>query len=63
MSQARNREIARERLAEWCGRRRWCRKTRRPDAADQGVGWNGRIKAKKVRGGEVKSARGRVDPD
>jgi len=60
-SQARNREIARERLAELVRAATLVPKTRRPTRPTKGS-VERRIKAKKVRG-EVKSARGRVDPD
>ncbi|MCT4684052.1 MAG: alternative ribosome rescue aminoacyl-tRNA hydrolase ArfB [Roseicyclus sp.] len=60
-SQARNREIARERLAELVRAATVVPKKRRPTRPTKGS-VERRIKAKKVRG-EVKSARGRVDPD
>ncbi|MCR9069976.1 MAG: aminoacyl-tRNA hydrolase [Rhodobacteraceae bacterium] len=60
-SQARNREIARERLAELVRRATVVPKKRRPTRPTKGS-VERRIKAKKVRG-EVKAARGAVDPD
>jgi len=59
--QARNREIARERLAELVRAATVVPKKRRPTRPTKGS-VERRIKAKKVRG-EVKAARGRVDPD
>ena len=60
-SQARNREIARERLAELI--RKACEKPKRRIATRPTLGSKKRrLKAKKVRG-EVKANRGRVDPD
>lgn len=60
-SQARNREIARERLAELI--RKALEKPRRRIATKPTLGSkNRRIKAKKERG-EVKAMRGKVDPD
>ncbi len=60
-SQARNREIARERLADLIRRALEKPKRRVPTRPTLGSK-NRRIKAKKVRG-EVKAMRGRVDPD
>ncbi len=60
-SQARNREIARERLADLIRRALEKPKRRVPTRPTLGSK-NRRIKAKKVRG-EVKSMRGRVDPE
>ena len=60
-SQARNREIARERLAELIRAATVVPKKRRPTRPTKGS-VERRIKAKKVRG-EVKAARGAVDPD
>ena len=60
-SQARNREIARERLAELI--RKASEKPKRRIATRPTLGSKKRrLKAKKVRG-EVKANRGRVDPD
>ena len=58
-SQARNREIARERLAELIRRALVAPKRRRPTKPTRGS-VERRLKAKKVRG-EVKSLRGRVE--
>jgi len=58
-SQARNREIARERLAELVQRATVVPKKRRPTRPTKGS-VERRLKAKKVRG-EVKSLRGRVE--
>ena len=58
-SQARNREIARERLAELVQRATVVPKKRRPTRPTKGS-VEQRLKAKKVRG-EVKSLRGRVE--
>jgi ribosome-associated protein len=58
-SQARNREIARERLAELVRRATVVQKKRRPTKPTRGS-VERRIKAKKARG-EVKSLRGRVE--
>ncbi|MDG4649447.1 alternative ribosome rescue aminoacyl-tRNA hydrolase ArfB [Roseibacterium sp. SDUM158017] len=58
-SQARNREIARERLAELVRRATVAPKKRRPTKPTRGS-VERRIKAKKARG-EVKSLRGRVE--
>ncbi|MEQ8368272.1 MAG: alternative ribosome rescue aminoacyl-tRNA hydrolase ArfB [Roseicyclus sp.] len=58
-SQARNREIARERLAELIRRATVVPKKRRPTRPTKGS-VERRIKAKKVRG-EVKGLRGRVE--
>jgi ribosome-associated protein len=59
--QARNRDIARERLAELI--RKACEKPKRRIATRPTLGSKKRrIKAKKVRG-EVKALRGRIDPD
>jgi ribosome-associated protein len=58
-SQARNREIARERLAELVRRASVAPKKRRPTKPTRGS-VERRIKAKKARG-EVKSLRGRVE--
>ena len=58
-SQARNREIARERLAELIRRALVAPKRRRPTKPTRGS-VERRLKAKKVRG-EVKRARGRVE--
>jgi ribosome-associated protein len=58
-SQARNREIARERLADLVRRATVAPKKRRPTKPTRGS-VERRIKAKKVRG-EVKSLRGRVE--
>ncbi|MEO0693701.1 MAG: alternative ribosome rescue aminoacyl-tRNA hydrolase ArfB [Pseudomonadota bacterium] len=58
-SQARNREIARERLAELIRQATVVPKKRRPTRPTKGS-VERRIKAKKVRG-EVKAMRGRVD--
>ncbi|MDG3041620.1 alternative ribosome rescue aminoacyl-tRNA hydrolase ArfB [Roseicyclus marinus] len=60
-SQARNREIARERLAELVRAALVAPKVRRPTRPTKGS-VERRIKAKKVRG-EVKAGRGPVDPD
>ncbi len=60
-SQARNREIARERLADLIRRALEKPKRRVPTRPTLGSK-NRRIKAKKVRG-VVKAMRGRVDPD
>ena len=60
-SQARNREIARERLAVLIGRATVVPKKRRPTRPTKGS-VERRLKAKKVRG-EVKSLRGGVDPE
>ncbi len=60
-SQARNREIARERLADLICKALEKPKRRVPTRPTLGSK-NRRLKAKKVRG-EVKSMRGRVDPD
>ncbi len=60
-SQARNREIARERLAELIRRATVVPKKRRPTRPTKGS-VERRIKAKKVRG-EVKAQRGAVDPE
>jgi ribosome-associated protein len=60
-SQARNREIARERLAELVRAATVVPKTRRPTRPTKGS-VERRIKAKKVRG-VVKSLRGTPDPD
>ena len=60
-SQARNREIARERLAELIGRATVVPKKRRPTRPTKGS-VERRLKAKKVRG-EVKKGRGGVDPE
>jgi ribosome-associated protein len=59
-SQARNREIARERLAELVRAALVAPKPRRATRPTKGS-VERRIKAKKVRG-EVKAGRGRVDP-
>ncbi|MCO6383682.1 MAG: aminoacyl-tRNA hydrolase [Vannielia sp.] len=60
-SQAQNREIARERLAELI--RKACEKPKRRIATRPTLGSKKRrLKAKKVRG-EVKAMRGKVDPD
>ena len=58
-SEARNREIARERLAELIGRATVVPKKRRPTRPTKGS-VERRLKAKKVRG-EVKSLRGGVE--
>jgi ribosome-associated protein len=60
-SQAHNREIARERLAELIRAALVVPKVRRPTRPTKGS-VERRIKAKKVRG-EVKAGRGAVDPD
>ena len=60
-SQAQNREIARERLAELIRAALVAPKPRRPTRPTKGS-VERRIKAKKVRG-EVKAGRGAVDPD
>jgi ribosome-associated protein len=60
-SQAQNREIARERLAELIRAALVVPKVRRPTRPTKGS-VERRIKAKKVRG-EVKAGRGAVDPD
>ena len=60
-SQARNREIARERLAELILKALVAPKRRIPTKPTLGSK-NRRLKAKKVRG-DVKALRGRVDPD
>jgi len=60
-SQARNREIARERLAELVLRATVVPKKRRPTRPTKGS-VERRLKAKKVRGA-VKSLRGGVDPE
>jgi ribosome-associated protein len=60
-SQAQNREIARERLAELIRAALVVPKLRRPTRPTKGS-VERRIKAKKVRG-EVKAGRGAVDPD
>ena len=60
-SQARNREIARERLAELVRAATVAPKPRRPTKPTRGS-VERRIKGKKVRG-EVKALRGPVDPD
>jgi ribosome-associated protein len=60
-SQARNREIARERLADLVKRATVVPKKRRPTKPTRGS-VERRIKAKKVRG-EVKGLRGSVDPE
>ena len=60
-SQARNREIAWERLAELVRRATVVPKKRRPTRPTRGS-VERRIRAKKARG-EVKAARGAVDPD
>lgn len=60
-SQARNREIARQRLAELI--QKACEKPKRRIATKPTLGSKKRrLKAKKVRG-EVKAMRGKVDPD
>ena len=60
-SQARNREIARDRLAEMIRKATEVPKTRRPTKPTYGS-VKRRLKAKKVRG-EVKALRGSVDPE
>ena len=60
-SQARNREIARERLAELVRRATVVPKKRRPTRPTKGS-VERRLKAKKVRGA-VKNLRGGVDPE
>lgn len=60
-SQVRNREIARERLADLIRRATVVPKRRRPTKPTKGS-VERRLKAKKVRG-EVKSLRGGIDPE